>query len=271
MLKPPAPLPKDLHPEPGSWADADTGLLHSAKRDKKQKPNQEPNQAAAFAAHTDTSAAASLESKLRKSLFVRSKAGSDQLHIPAEEGQPGLTSVHVQRRTCEETPERWGTGAVLPAAGHGDHLGWEESVQMASAPVTRPAPPALAVCCLQTEIWMLLHLVTFSAGLHWDSLGAEQEAMTKFLLHPKIPVQAGAEPVPGAGAAAPHLRELRDTCPPFLQLPKQEEKKRKNRKEEKTLEKVNEEHEGAVSVPAVGVGCHRATMSCSLPAALIDR
>lgn len=54
-----------------------------------------------------------LESKLRKSLCLRSSAGSDQLHFPGEERLPGLTSVRVQLRTYEKTTEQRGTGAFL--------------------------------------------------------------------------------------------------------------------------------------------------------------
>lgn len=69
---------------------------------------------------------------------------------------------------------------------------------MASVPLTRLIPPALAFCSPHTEIWMLLHLVTFSTlqtalpGLHRDSLCVQHEAMTA-PPSPQTPVQAGAK------------------------------------------------------------------------------
>lgn len=100
------------------------------------------------------------------------------------------------------------------AARQGDDLYWEEPIQMASIPLIRLIPPALAFCSLHTEIWMLLHLVTFSTlqialpVLHRDSLCVQQQGMTAPPPPQNPCASRGAMPIPGAGTAAPHQREL---------------------------------------------------------------
>lgn len=107
------------------------------------------------------------------------------------------------------------------AAWHEDGLGQEEPIQMASVPQTRLIPPALAFCSLHTEIWMLLHLVTFSSlqralpGLHRDPLCAEQQGMAAPSSSPreggKTHSWLALLPLPDGSSPA-------GTCLAFLQL-----------------------------------------------------
>lgn len=85
----------------------DTGLVHTAegKKDKKDK-NSTKSPTKKLLLLPRFSLFHVLESKLRKSLYLRSNAGSDQLHIPGEERLPGLTSVRVQLGTHEKSTEQ---------------------------------------------------------------------------------------------------------------------------------------------------------------------
>lgn len=87
------------------------GLLHTAegKNDKKDKNSTKgpTNQLLLLPTPAKVQQPFScLESKLRKSLCLRSSGGSDQLYIPGEERLPGLTSVHVHLGTYEKTTEQ---------------------------------------------------------------------------------------------------------------------------------------------------------------------